>query len=341
MKRNLKNKTLGIAAAGLACAALAGCTVGPVTLPDIDLGILKGVGIVTTSVADAESAIRDERDCGVDSAELVSPGTLTVGVLPTNTAPLICTKDDGSRAGIDVEFAYALGDHVGLPVTFKAVSSATASLGTDCDIVVGASTAAAGSATNATVVGDYAESAIGLFARGKQGELTATDLKGKTVGVQPGSVSERALSNANTGCVEQSFANINEAMSALGSGTIDAVVCDAYAGCYLAADYDDVNLIGTLDTPVALGVAVSSAKPTLTSAVQSAVDAVQSNGQLDVIKSRWVGQIGTLTSASMLQGITAAPAAAPDAAATAAPDAAAAAAPAATPAAAAAPAPTE
>lgn len=130
-------------------------------------------------------------------------------------------------------------------------------------------------------------------------------------------------------------------MSALGSGTIDAVVCDAYAGCYLAADYDDVNLIGTLDTPVALGVAVSSAKPTLTSAVQSAVDAVQSNGQLDVIKSRWVGQIGTLTSASMLQGITAAPAAAPDAAATAAPDAAAAAAPAATPAAAAAPAPTE
>ena len=320
MKRNLKNKTLGIAAAGLACAALAGCTVGPVTLPDIDLGFLKGVGIVTTSVADAESAIRDERDCGVDSAELVSPGTLTVGVLPTNTAPLICTKDDGSRAGIDVEFAYALGDHVGLPVTFKAVSSATASLGTDCDIVVGASTADAG------------------FARGKQGELTATDLKGKTVGVQPGSVSERALSNANTGCVEQSFANINEAMSALGSGTIDAVVCDAYAGCYLAADYDDVNLIGTLDTPVALGVAVSSAKPTLTSAVQSAVDAVQSNGQLDVIKSRWVGQIGTLTSASMLQGITAAPAAAPDAAATAAPDAAAAAAPAATPAA---PAPTE
>ena len=80
---------------------------------------------------------------------------------------------------------------------------------------------------------------------------------------------------------------------------------------------------------------MSSAKPTLTSAVQSAVDAVQSNGQLDVIKSRWVGQIGTLTSASMLQGITAAP----DAAATAAPDAAAA--PAAIPAAAAAPAPTE
>ena len=57
MKRNLKNKTLGIAAAGLACAALAGCTVGPVTLPDIDLGFLKGVGIVTTSVADATVAM--------------------------------------------------------------------------------------------------------------------------------------------------------------------------------------------------------------------------------------------------------------------------------------------
>ena len=199
-----------------------------------------------------------------------------------------------------------MADHVGLPVKFVTVSSAATSLGVDCDVVMGVPTSDAASSTDAVVLGDYAESAIGVFGRGKQGEFSASDLAGKTVGVQPGSVSERALSDANTGCVEQSFTNINEAMSALGSGSIDAVVCDAYAGCYLAVDYDGVALLGTLDSPVALGVAVSSSKTTLSYSIQSAIDAVQSNGQLDIIKSRWVGQVGTLTSASMLPGLGAA-----------------------------------
>ncbi len=308
MKRNHKSMAGAALTAGLTALALAGCTVGPVTLPDIniDLGFLKGIGIVTTSVADAEAAIRDVRECGVDPSELVEQGTLTVGLLPSNSAPLNATKQDGSRAGIDVEVAYAMADHVGLPVKFVTVSSAATSLGVDCDVVMGVPTSDAASSTDAVVLGDYAESAIAVFGRGKQGEFSASDLAGKTVGVQPGSVSERALSDANTGCVEQSFTNINEAMSALGSGSIDAVVCDAYAGCYLAVDYDGVALLGTLDSPVALGVAVSSSKTTLSYSIQSAIDAVQSNGQLDIIKSRWVGQVGTLTSASMLPGLGAA-----------------------------------
>ena len=270
MKRNHKSMAGAALTAGLTALALAGCTVGPVTLPDvnIDLGFLKGIGIVTTSVADAEAAIRDVRECGVDPAELVEQGTLTVGLLPSNSAPFNATKQDGSRAGIDVEVAYAMADHVGLPVKFVTVSSASTSLGVDCDVVMGVPTSDAASSTDAVVLGDYAESAIGVFGRGKQGQFSASDLAGKTVGVQPGSVSERALSNANTGCVEQSFANINEAMSALGSGAIDAVVCDAYAGCYLAVDYDGVALLGTLDSPVALGVAVSSSKTTLANSVQ-------------------------------------------------------------------------
>ena len=36
---------------------------------------------------------------------------------------------------------------------------------------------------------------------------------------------------------------------------------------------------------------------------------MQSNGQLDIIKSCWVGQVGTLTSTSMLPGLEASAAA--------------------------------
>ena len=302
MKRNNLALAPHAVAAGLLAATLTGCSLGPVNLPDLDLSF---IGIVQTSVADAESAIRSARKSAVDSSELVESGCLTVGLMPSNTAPLLTTKSDGTHAGIDVEFAYAVADQLGLDVKFTTVSSASAA-GTQCDVVMGVSSSDAASATGITVVGDYAETAVGVFARTSEGSLTAANLSGKTVGVQLGSTSERALSNANLGCVEQGVSNINESMSSLAAGTLDVVVCDAYSGSYLASDYDDVVLLGTLDTPVSLGVAVNSSKTTLSSAVKTAVEKAQSNGQLDIIKSRWANNVGTLTSASMLEGMNAA-----------------------------------
>lgn len=295
MKRNNLRRAPLAVTAGLLAATLAGCSIGPVSLPDVDLSF---AGIVTTSVADAEAAIRAARTTTVDSAELVEAGYLTVGLLPSNTAPLLSTKSDGTQAGIDVEFAYAVADQLGLDVKFVTVSS-TSAAGAQCDVVMGVSSSDVASNAGVTVVGDFAENAVGVFSKTS---LTAADLAGKTVGVQPGSTSERALSDANLGCVEQNFTSINEAMSALGQGTIDVAVCDAYSGSYLASDYEGVALQGTLDNPTSLGVAVSSSKENLADAVRSAVETAQSNGQLDVIKSRWANNVGTLTSASVLSG---------------------------------------
>lgn len=299
MKRNNLHRAPSAIAAGLLAATLTGCSIGPVNLPDIDLSF---AGVVTTSVADAEASIRAARTPAVDSSELVEAGCLTVGLLPSNTAPLLSTKTDGTQAGIDVEFAYAVADQLGLDVKFVTVSAASAVNG-QCDVVMGVSSSEAGSDATISVVGDFAETAVGVFSRTP---LTAADLAGKTVGVQPGSTSERVLSGANLGCVEQNLTSVNESMSALAAGTVDAVVCDAYAGSYIAADYEGVALQGTLDTPVSLGVAVSSSKASLSAAVKTAVESAQGNGQLDVIKSRWANGVGTLTSASLLQGATAA-----------------------------------
>ena len=168
MKSARTSRALASISAGLAALTLAGCTIGPVTLPDVDvdLGFLSSFGIVTTSVADAEQAIKDQQASGVDSSELVEPGTLTVGLLSTNTAPLLVTRSDGSSAGVGVEFAYAVADHMGLSVKFVTVASATAQLGTDVDVVVGVSTADAASATGVTVLGDYAETSIAVFGKG-------------------------------------------------------------------------------------------------------------------------------------------------------------------------------
>lgn len=300
MKRNLGSKALPAIAAGLTAATLAGCSIGPVTLPDIDLsGITGKLGVVTASVADAEAAVKASKTCAVESAELVEPGYLTVGLSADNIAPLLVTKSDGTSDGMDVDVAYAIGDQVGLPVKFITVPDAQSAVGTTCDIVMGVS----GTTQAAAVVGDFAETAVGVFARGGQTTVAAADLAGKTVGIQLGSVSEKTLSAANLGCTELPFTSTNEAMAALGAGTVDYVVCDAYSGSYLASDYEGVSLVGTLDAPVTVGVAVGASRTTLYAAVQSAVEAVQTNGQLDLIKADWANGIGTLTSASKLQGL--------------------------------------
>lgn len=300
MKRNFGSKALPAIAAGLAAATLAGCSIGPVSLPDIDLSSLGGsLGIVSTSVADAEAAFKSARTCTVESAELVEPGYLTVGLATDNIAPLLVTKSDGTYAGIDVDVAYAIGDQVGLPVKFIAVADAQSAVGVTCDVVMGVS----GTSQAAAVMGDYAETAVGVFARGGKTTAAASDLAGKTVGIQLGSVSEKTLSAANLGCTEQPFTSTNEAMAALGAGTVDYVVCDAYSGSYLASDYEGVSLVGTLDAPVSVGVAVGASRTTLCAAVQGAVESVQTNGQLDLIKADWANGIGTLTSASKLQGL--------------------------------------
>lgn len=307
MKRNHRGRALPALTAGLLAASLAGCSIGPVTLPDLDLSaipFLNGL-VTTTSVADAEAALKEKRSSAVDPSELLEQGVLTVGVLPTSTVPFYTTTDDGQE-GVNVEFSYALADHMGLGVKFVTITDTATSLGSTCDVVVGVSTSEAGSTEGVAVLGDYAETAIGLFGKTSEGAASASGLEGKVVAIQPGSVSARALAEADLGNTEQGFANINDAMEALGAGSVDYVVCDAYSGSYLAADYEGVGLVGTLDTPVAIGVAVSTSKATLASAVQSAVDAVQSNGQLDVIKARWVNGVPTLTAASRLQGLDAA-----------------------------------
>ena len=143
-----------------------------------------------------------------------------------------------------------------------------------------------------------------LFSRASSGtKATAADLAGKTVGVQAGSVSQRALASAGTQAAEQDFTNLNEAFAALEAGTVDYVLCGAYPGGYLAAVYDGISCVGTLAQPAYLGVGVKAENNTLFSKVLEAMDVVSSNGVLDVLRGRWVGGMSRLDTTSVIDGI--------------------------------------
>ena len=296
-------RTFALATALLVSGGLAGCSLGPVNLGDF---------IGTPSVEEAHEARRAELAPVVADSSLKQAGTLTVGIPTDQTAPLAMTVSDGAQSGIDIDVAHALADELGLSsVTFVAVDDAESALAETCDVVMGVEPDEAGSAT---VVGGYVQSATGLFTREDvTAPIDASALSGATVALQEGSVSAVAVDEYELSVVRTPVTNLNEAFDALEEGSVQYVVCDAYAGAYLAAAYSDVSFAGIFDEPALVGIAVSGNE--LQTAVQTALEAVESGGVADIARARWVGDLPTLSSESRITGLVerAAPSAEADA----------------------------
>lgn len=298
MKRTHARGALAALAAGVSLALLAGCSGAPAD------GGLAGMLGVTTSVAEARAAARDALVPAVSDADLKTPGTLTVGIVSTESAPLVVTGSEGAPGGVDVDTAYALADELGLSrVELVTVQSVEAGLSGSCDVVMGAR---ATGDDGYEVLGNYAQSALGVFAAPDAGEagatVSVTTLRSAAVGVQQSSVSKAALEELGVSVGQDGFANLNAAFEALEEGTVDYVVCDAYAGAYLATFYGGATFAGTLDEPVSVGVAVASDGGALAAAVKEAVDEIQSNGVADIAKARWMGEFPVLSASDRISG---------------------------------------
>ena len=241
------------------------------------------------------------------TAQLSSPTIrqeryLTVGIdTSANTAPLYMEDSSGKVSGIDVDLASALADELGLKVRFVSVGDVDSATASTVDIVMGVPSE---DLSGSTVVGSYAESASAFFYKGSTGVVSSSDLNGKTVGVQSGSVSEQKLNKTTLGMSRQTFEDLNDAFEALESGSIDYVLCDAYAGAYVASSYDDIGFAGSLNDPSSYGIAIAASNTALKQSVQQALENVEGNGVYDAIRTRWVGSLPTLTSSQQISDIS-------------------------------------
>lgn len=303
MERSRFHIMAGALAAALSLSALTGCS-GIADVPGEVGGLFQSIVKDVTdpvSVAEARAARHDSLMAAVSDEDLVTPGTLTVGLQVTGTAPLVIAGSDGEYGGIDVETAYALADQLGLgAVEFVPVQSVAEGVET-CDVVMGASS----EEPDCAVVGSYVQSALGVFSATDVASvpISAADLGGATIGVQAGSVSQASLGRLNLGNAEQTFSNLNEAFDALAAGTVDYVVCDAYSGAYLAHAYDGVSFAGTIDAPLPVGIAVAPDASSLIGNVQMALDEIQTNGVAAIGRARWVGDFPALTEATVVSGL--------------------------------------
>ena len=282
MKRHTALSLVAIVAMAAVTVALCGCSL---TTPSVE-----------------EATQKQASSASVSTPTIKTAGTLTVGLKSSSvTAPFENVASSGEATGMDIDVASALADQLGLSVKFVAVTDAKSALASTCDIVMDVKSGESG---DVTVVGSYAESAAALFHKGATASLTTSDVNGKTVGLQSSSVSQRTLTRTNLSVTQKEFSNLNAAFAALDEGSIDYVLCDAYAGGYLATTYGDMGFCGSLDAPTQLGVGVATTNTALQGTVKTAMDTISSNGVLGTIHKRWVGSLPTLSASNQVTGIT-------------------------------------
>lgn len=277
----------------LSVLALGGCSLSSVELPTLE----------KPSVQQAQSASQAKLTPKVTDDNLVTPQTLTVGIKMSSTiAPFVMQADNSELSGLDVDLAYALGDALGLKVSFVEISDVGRSLGKTCDIVLNAKQ---DETTVAKIVGGYAESAAALFGKSTGEPLKASNLSGKRVALQKGSISELAYKRSGLTMKPVECSNLNEAFDAVQSGKADYVLCEAYAGAYMAKPLTNITCVGTLDKPVQAGIAVASKNETLQHALEQVSSTIQENGILQLIRSRWVGSRIVFSADTQIKGMPA------------------------------------
>ena len=252
---------------------------------------------VSTSVEQAREQMG--ATVGQTSIEgLHTPGTLTVGLKNSSTAPLVI-ESQSRLSGMEVELACALADELGLKVAFVRVVDPAEALGQECDMVMDV-----GGTSNAyQVVGNIADSAVALFRKGPAGVATVDDIKGKSIALQDGSASQVLLRTTDLQAKEVPTDSLDHAFKLLESGGADYVLCHPMSGAYLSTRHTGISFDGTLNEPASTGLAIAPGDGEVQTAIRDAYAKLKDSGVLDETRRRWLGDIPHLGEESQVANV--------------------------------------
>ena len=253
---------------------------------------LTGCANLAPSQADATTVTQT-----VDDADLVTAGTLTVGIDYDN-APYSGVSGSDVQ-GIDVDVASALADAMGLKVAFVDISSTSGPVAlssNECDIFMSyeKSDSTSTSTTNngATYIGTYIKDATSLFALSADGSDVTVDtnsLKSSTIAAQKNSVTAVTVAQRYGTSVLQETSSLTDAFGTLESGSADYAAAPGVAGKYLSTSYDDIVWAAAISNPVEIGIGGNKNGTAVNDAVANALNTISSNGVLDLIITKWIG----------------------------------------------------
>jgi polar amino acid transport system substrate-binding protein len=240
------------------------------------------------------------------------PAVATAGVLRAGIDfdyPPYGGTDEGERAGLDLDIAAALADKLGLKLEVVDVppSEGQQALDSDSIDVIMSATLGDSPAGGVSVAGTYLSTAPGLFGRvdadaSAEPSLTVDTIGDRTVVVQKESETYWLLD----GVYGQEYASpvdtLRDGFEAVAAERASLVAGDTIVGAYMARDFGGIGFVGQLAPATPIGVGVAQDNPELNDAVRQALDELATDGVLDAVRTKWVGDLPELRIAEESDG---------------------------------------
>jgi polar amino acid transport system substrate-binding protein len=208
----------------------------------------------------------------------------------------------GQQLGLDVDVASAIAEQLGLKLELvDAKPEAAAALLTSgaVDIALGALTVEAAVSSQIAFAGTYVSDAPAIFAAkaataSAETTLPLDDLSGKRIAVQGGSLAYWLLLDIYGETPLVIKETLDEAFKAVVDGSADVAAGGALVGTYMLRSYPTLVCAGQFASAFPLGVGVSQSKSALETEVRAILDNLASQGVLETLRRKWVGDLPPL-----------------------------------------------
>lgn len=255
--------------------------------------------LALTACSGGASSDESGDDAGIGP---ITEGKLTVATGEPAYAPWVLNDDPESAEGFEAAVTYAVAEEMGFApedVVWVRTSfdSAIAPGPKDFDINIQQFSVSPERANAVDFSTPYYETTQAVVAAGGTAAADATsldELKDTKIGVASGTTSLQVTEEV-LGVTPEVFNSLDDAVAALTSGTIDAIVTDLPGAFYVRdAQLDDGVIVGQLESEAG-GDEFAFVLPkgsSLTASVSEAVDAIRDNGTLDELTAEWIADQG-------------------------------------------------
>lgn len=229
--------------------------------------------------------------------DIKAKGKFVVG-LDDSFPPMGFRDEKGQIVGFDIDMAKAAAEKLGVKVEFKPVEwdGVILSLNNkDIDVIWNGLTITEERKKQIVFSKVYLQNKQIIVVQKNSTINSKKDLSGKTVGLQMGSSSEKAL-NADADTSKslkevRKYSNNTEALLDLSQGRTDAVIVDEVVGRYYIEKKPDLYKI--LDDNFGVedyGVGIRKTDTSFKEKLDEALDTIKSDGTADKISQKWFGK---------------------------------------------------
>ena len=229
-----------------------------------------------------------------DKSDAIADGVLTVG---TNAEfpPFEYVGDDGEPDGFDMALIKAIGEKMGVKVEAENMEfdSLVASIGSKIDVAIAGMTVTDERKNMVDFSDPYYEAVQYVIVPADSAIASASDLEGKTLGVQLGTTGDIIAGGITDATVSQYNKGV-DAVNDLINGRVDAVIIDKNPAEVFAEKFgDDVKVIDGADFDFVAeeyAIAMPKGDEALVNAVNQALKDIKEDGTFDELVATYIEQ---------------------------------------------------